>query len=450
MKHKMLSAPLLFTVLLTLLAAFATPCRAEISKQQRQETYKQLEIFANILSILQNNYVEPIDTDKVIRGAISGLLYSLDPHSSYMRPQEFNELQEETEGEFSGIGIEITIKEGILTVISPIEGTPADKAGLKANDNITAINGKRTKEMGPMEAMKKLRGPKGSSVTISVYRKGWEKPKQIKLVRDIIPLQSVKASFLTPKIVYTRITNFQSHTTADYEKALQHLEKKGKIEGLILDLRNNPGGLLDQAVGIANIFIRKGVIVSTKGRVAEQDKAYRADGQGGPAYDFPMVVLVNEGTASASEIVAGALQDHRRGIIVGTRTFGKGSVQTIIPLPGGAGLRLTTARYFTPNGKSIQALGITPDIEVPYVAYQPDSGSNGEDNGQEHLREIDLRNHIPGSWEGHGKNPAKAAEDLKLQKKLAKDNQLRSALDILQGLNFYMAAGTETSSGQLR
>ncbi len=449
MKHRVLSVALLFAFLCTSLAALQTPCRAEISQKEQEKTYQQLEIFANILSILQNNYVEPIDTDKVIHGAIRGLLFSLDPHSSYMRPEEFNELQEETEGEFSGIGIEITIKNGILTVISPIEGTPADQAGLKAHDIITAINGRRTKEMGPMEAMKKLRGPKGTSVTISVYRKGWTKPKDFTLERDIIPIQSVKASFLIPGIAYTRITNFQSHTTSDYRSALDELEKKHKIKGLILDLRNNPGGLLDQAVGIADVFLKSGIIVSTKGRTPDQDKSYSADGVG-KQYTFPMVVLVNEGTASASEIVAGALQDHKRCIIVGTRTFGKGSVQTIIPLPGGAGLRLTTARYFTPDGKSIQALGITPDIEVPYVAYNPESVDDPPGDGNDHLREIDLRNHIPGSWEAKGNNPAKTSESAKLQSKLEKDNQLRTALDILQGLNLYMAFKPEHTGEHLR
>ena len=329
-----------------------------------------------MLSILQENYVEEIDTKEVLNGAIRGLLFSLDPHSSYMPPESFKDLQEETRGSFSGIGIEVTIKNDLLTVVSPIADTPADLAGLKANDTIIEIDGVNTKNMGPDEAIKKLRGPAGTSVTLSIHREGWDNLKVITLKREIIPIQSVKAEFLSPGFVYTRITNFQSHTTADFKEKLQALKKKHQINGLILDLRNNPGGLLNQAISIADIFLNKGTIVYTKGRREDQNNVYVAHDNGEKRM-YPLVILVNEGSASASEIVAGAIQAHKRGIIVGTRTFGKGSVQTIIPLPDGAGLRMTTAKYYTPDNRSIQALGITPDVEIPFIACGPFGKSCG-------------------------------------------------------------------------
>ncbi len=269
----------------------------------------------------------------------------------------------ETKGSFTGIGIEVTIQDGILTVVSPIEGAPAYKKGLKAGDKILKIGDESTKDMDLMEAVKKLRGPKGTKVTISVFREGWTELQEFTIVRDLIPLQSIKSKMLDPDYAYVRITNFQAKTTRDLDDALKALADKNKIKGLILDLRNNPGGLLDQAVRVSDLFLRKGVIVSTKGRIAEQNEEYSAHPTG-DLFDYPMIVLVNEGTASASEIVAGALQGNKRALILGAQTFGKGSVQTIIPMPDGAGIRLTTALYYTPDGTSIQAKGITPDIVV--------------------------------------------------------------------------------------
>lgn len=422
-----------FYTFLCLLLVLAPPSSyGEISQKERQKTYRQLEIFANVLSILQDNYVEEIDSTETINGAIRGLLYSLDPHSAYLEPEGFKELQEETQGQFSGIGIEVTIKDNILTIISPIEGTPADKAGLKAQDIIVEINGEKTKEMGAMEAIKRLRGEKGSKVTISVYREGWSELKTMTLIRDIIPLQSVKAFFLAPGFAYSRITNFQSHTTDDYRNAVDALGADEEIRGLILDLRNNPGGLLNQAVSVADSFLKEGLIVYTKGRTDDQNMSFKAHATG-DEYAYPLVVLVNEGSASASEIVAGAIQAHRRGIIVGTRTFGKGSVQTIIPLPGGAGLRLTTARYFTPDGRSIQALGITPDVEVPFTPCN--IAADDETSPKARLREADLKNHISGSAEES--ESAEETGDDDHQKRLARDNQLRTALNILKSLNLY-------------
>ena len=420
---------------LALCIAFPSVSHSEISQEERNATYSQLEVFSNILSLLQDNYVEEIDAKETLNGAIRGLLYSLDPHSAYLEPESLKELQEETQGQFSGIGIEITIRDDVLSIISPIEGTPADQAGLKAKDIIVEINGEKTKEMGAYEAVKRLRGPKGSKVTISIFREGWDELQTFTLERDIIPLNSVKAYFLEPGFAYSRITNFQSHTTSDYIEALDRISTEEPIRGLILDLRNNPGGLLNQAVSISDLFLTEGMIVSTKGRTEDQNMLFKAR-SAEQELNYPLVVLVNEGSASASEIVAGAIQDHKRGIIVGTRTFGKGSVQTIIPLPGGAGLRLTTAKYYTPSGKSIQALGISPDVEVKFVA----SGDGAaEKQAKARLREKDLKNHFPNAETGEKEEAGVPETDSEIDavKQLERDNQLRTALNILKSLNLY-------------
>ena len=432
---------------------------AEISQEERQSTYQQLETFANVLSILQENYVDDINAKKVMEGAISGMLLSLDPHSSYLKPEDFKDLQEETEGNFSGIGIEVTIEEGILTVVSPIAETPADRAGLKAKDLIIKIDGEATQNMNPMDALKKLRGPEGTKVILAVHREGWEELKEFTLIRDTIPLHSVKESFLEPGLAYIRITNFQSQTTKDVKDALQKLQKQHPINGLILDLRNNPGGLLDQAVSVTDIFLDEGLVVYTKGRVREQNMTFQAHSNGGKNL-FPLVVLVNEGSASASEIVTGAIQDHKRGIIVGAKTFGKGSVQTILPLPEGAGLRMTTARYYTPNGRSIQATGITPDVLVPLVVGEEKTKKS---TSPVIIKEADLRNHIPNpnQLEEPDQTPAPKQKQAPILQnepestekpagatdpsdnpdvRLEKDNQLRSALNILKSLNIYSTA----------
>ncbi len=427
--------PLLFCFLWTSLSLGA------ITQKEREGTYKQLEVFANILSLLQDNYVEEINSHEAIEGAINGLLFSLDPHSSYLKSESFEELQNETQGSFSGIGIEITIKDGNLMVVSPIEGTPADKAGIQVHDIIVKIEGELTKEMSPMTAIKTLRGPKGSNVTISVHRSGWSELKDFTLTRDIIPIQSVHSFFLAPGLAYTRITNFQSKTARDYKNTLERLLEEHEIKGLILDLRNNPGGLLNQAVEVADIFLESGLIVYTKGRAKAQNMVFHAKSSM-VQNDFPMVVLVNEGSASASEIVAGALQDHKRGIILGTQTFGKGSVQTIVPLPEGAGLRITTAHYFTPSGRSIQVKGITPDVKVSLLNPK-ESDSN---SGEKVTRERDLRNHFrtpksvpPGETGSTTPAKPKDANDQKndITLRLEKDNQLRTALNILKSLNLY-------------
>jgi carboxyl-terminal processing protease len=427
---------------------------ADISQEQREATYRQLEVFANVLSILQENYLEEIDTDETIEGAISGMLLSLDPHSSYLTAEDFDELQEETRGNFSGIGIELTVRDHILTIISPIAGTPADKAGLMARDLIVKINGEATKNKPSMEAIKLLRGPKGSEVIVSIYRDGWDELRDFTIIRDIIPLHSVHGLMLEPGFTYIQITNFQEQTTKDLKVMLSELNAESAIKGLVLDLRNNPGGLLDQAISVSDVFLEEGLVVYTKGRIPEQNMTFQAHANNGK-HNFPLVILVNEGSASASEIVAGAIQDHKRGVIIGTTTFGKGSVQTILPMPGGAGLRLTTARYYTPEGRSIQATGIVPDVEVPFIPFVEQKKDKQLPLAL--VREVNLKNHILNknildadtSARGReGKGTAKQSGGYKSAKEqLKKDNQLRTALNILKSLNLYTekkAAPTQT------
>ncbi|MEA2084204.1 MAG: S41 family peptidase [Thermodesulfobacteriota bacterium] len=427
-----------------------------------QDTYKHLEIFSNVLSLVKKNYVEEIDTKEIIEGAIKGLLTTLDPHSSFMKADDFKELQVETKGCFSGIGIEIAIRDGILTVVSPIEGTPAFKKGLKAGDKIVKIEDEPTKDFTLMEAVKRLRGTKGTKVTISIHRKGWRELKEVTIVRDVIPLHSVKSRWQEPGYPYVRITNFQSKTTKDLQKVMKEFSDKEEIKGLLFDLRSNPGGLLDQAVKVSDLFLRKGLIVSTKGRIKEQNMTYKAH-SGGTYYDFPIVVLVNEGSASASEIVAGALQDHKRALILGAQTFGKGSVQTIIPMNNGAGIRLTTARYYTPNGTSIQAKGIAPDIIVPTPVFTREEIEEKKIRKHKFLREKDLINHME-----NGDDPEEDAEEKIMEQEemddeetsvddsddvkeevgdedeesrkkeeLENDPQLKTALMLLKGLNVF-------------
>ena len=338
--------------------------------------YEKLKIFADVLSIIQDNYVEEVDTKEVLYGAIDGMLQTLDPHSSFLPPDIYSELQVETKGKFGGLGIEITIRDDVLTVVSPIEDTPAYRVGIKAGDRIIQIEGESTEGINLIEAVKKLRGPKASQVTITVIRESFEKPVDFTITRDIIRIESVKSRIEDERFGYVRIVQFQANTTENLQKKLIELEgEAGPLSGLVLDLRNNPGGLLDQAVRVSDCFLDTGLIVYTEGRVQNQVQEFSA-GKMDVLFDGPIVVMVNGGSASASEIVAGALQDHGRAVILGTQTFGKGSVQTIVPLDDGSGLRLTTANYFTPNGRTIQSTGITPDIVVEFP--KPDEIPAGE------------------------------------------------------------------------
>ena len=329
------------------------------------KTYEKLRIFTEVLEIVKKNYVEEVNTEDLVTGAIEGMLDSLDPHSAYLSPDMYRELQVETKGSFGGLGIEIAIRDRILTVIAPIEDTPAYGAGIKAGDKILKIEGESTKGLSLMKCVEKLRGPKGTKVTITIMREGLAQPKDFTIVRDIIEIKSVKFKTLEKGYGYLRISQFQEQTSADLREALDALQKENPqgINGLIVDLRNNPGGLLDQAVAVVDFFLDHGLIVAVKGRGDGEKIMFKAHKEG-TLPPWPIVVLVNHGSASASEIVAGALQDYGRGVILGTKTFGKGSVQTIIALEDGSGLRLTTARYYTPSGRSIQDEGIHPDVPV--------------------------------------------------------------------------------------
>ncbi len=435
-------------LLLTLLCLFCRSASAEEGKQEL-DLYKDLETFANVLTLIQEYYVDEVDSGKVINGAINGMLSSLDPHSAYMTPEDFKDLEEETSGSFTGIGVEISVRDGVLTAVAPIEGAPADKQGIKSGDQIVRINGELTKTMTLMEAVKKLRGAKGTAVTITVHRQEWKEPRDFSIIREAIPLLSVKTMELEPGFAVVRVSNFQASTTKDLQGALKNLRKKQSLRGLILDLRNNPGGLLDQAVKVADIFLDKGVIVSTRGRQKEEQMVFEAHQDGGQN-DFPMVVVVNGGSASGSEIVAGALQDHKRAIILGATTFGKGSVQTILPLPEGAGLRLTTAKYYTPSGASIQATGIKPDMIVPLNATI-DAKADPASPSQT-IREKDLPGHLkneaeqptPVAAKGKEKEEERGDQEANFEKiediqqiakRLEQDNQLRTALIILKSLH---------------
>ncbi|MFQ5894392.1 MAG: S41 family peptidase [Nitrospinota bacterium] len=353
----------------------------------RDEGYERLKTFAEVLSLVQENYVEAVDQQKLIRGAIKGMLGTLDPHTSYLPPEVYREMQVQTEGKFGGLGIEITIRDDLITVVAPIEGTPADRAGIKAGDKIIKVDGASTKKMNLQEAVRRMRGPRGSKVTITILRKGVPKPFDVVIVRDIIRVRSVRSRMLESQVGYVRIRNFHKSTGRELEESLRRLSQK-PLRGLVLDLRNNPGGLLQQAIEVADKFLPGGqLVVYTKGRLPNQNHRFVSRGRGS-FLGFPMVVLVNAGSASASEIVAGALQDLARALILGEPTFGKGSVQTIVPLSDGSGLRLTTARYYTPKGRLIQEKGIQPDILV--AAAPPPAGAAR----RRAIRERDLERHL--------------------------------------------------------
>ncbi len=407
------TVPALGVFLLIALVAWQLP---HSRAAEPENTYQHLETFVNVLHLIQQSHVDEVDIETAIQGAIRGMLNSLDPHSSFLPADDFKELQMETKGIFTGIGIEISMRDRVLIVVSPIESTPAYKQGLQAGDRILRIDGESTQDISLMEAVSKLRGPKGSEVIVGIHREGWQEIRDITIVRDLIPIHSVKARLLEPGYAHIRISNFQAKTTGDFQAAFNDLQNEGEIKGLILDLRNNPGGLLSQAVQIADLFLDQGVIVSTRGRIREQNMLFEARTADDLVYRFPIVVLVNKGSASASEIVAGALRDNRRAIIIGTPTFGKGSVQTIIPLEDGAGLRLTTARYYTPSGVAIQAQGIIPDVEVHNEKVRHDQESV----------------HPPSRVIKEQKK-----NDNDLAEELAQDRQLKTALMLLKGINVF-------------
>jgi len=402
-------------------------------------TYEELKVFTDVLGLLQKEYVEEKDSKDLIYGAIKGMLETLDPHSAFMPPNVYKEMQEETKGRFEGLGLEITIKEGVLAVVSPIEDTPASKAGILAGDQILKIDGELTKNLTLMESVKRLRGAKGTKVTVTIMREGFTKPKDFTLVRDVIPIRSVRHELLEKNYGYIRVSQFQDKTDNEFDKHLKALEEesKGALKGLILDLRNNPGGLLDQAVKVADRFLESGLIVSMEGRKEDQKMKFHAHSQG-TLSPYPLIVLINGGSASGAEIVAGAIQDNGRGILLGTQTFGKGSVQTIFPLKDGSGLRLTTARYFTPNGRSIQAKGIVPDIVVKPLQPEEEKVVPVPKMPMER----DLERHLIDS----GKEPPKEKEKPKkeeVKEKKPTDHQLDRALELLKSWEIFKKVAKE-------
>jgi carboxyl-terminal processing protease len=423
-----------------------------------EETYEGLKIFADVIDLVEKNYVDPVDTKDLIQKAIQGMVGSLDPHSQLLPPEAHEELRIDTKGEFGGIGIVITMEKGLLTVIAPIEGTPAQEAGVEAGDVIIEVDGETTKDMMLWEAVKKMRGPKGEPVVITVLRQGEAEPIEFTLVRDIIPIESVKYLPLQPGYGYIRITNFQETTTDDLRAALSKLKKGDTpLKGLVLDLRDNPGGLLDQAISVSDAFLQDGDIVSIKGRQKRHTKIFKAHADRDDAR-FPMVVLINGGSASASEIVSGALQDHKRAVILGTTSFGKGSVQTVESLRDGYGLKFTIARYYTPSGRSIQAEGIVPDIIVKH-RYVEDE----EEEPVRLLKEKDLRNHLDalplieeedGAEEEEDVESSEGQSNRRKERKrrsqnrygpltmenLESDNQVMRALEILRGYQIFSDA----------
>jgi carboxyl-terminal processing protease len=412
---------------------------------------KELRTFAEVFGRIKSDYVEPVDDKTLLESAIRGMLSGLDPHSSYLDKEEYRDLQVGTSGEFGGLGIEVGMEDGFVKVIAPIDDTPAERAGLKPGDLIIRINDKPVKGMSLNDAVNVMRGKPGTKINLTILREGADRPFDVELERDIIHVASVKSRILEPGYGYVRISHFQSRTTEDLLSALNELEKEndGKLKGLVLDLRNNPGGVLNSAVGVSDAFLVGGIIVYTKGRIADSELQFKA-GPDDVLKGAPIVVLVNGGSASASEIVAGALQDHKRAIIMGSDTFGKGSVQTIVPIDDATALKLTTARYYTPSGRSIQALGIEPDILLARGEL-----SVSEESGVAPLKEADLRRHLDdeeqmtGEDQGADENGVdngaatnKAGEE-KADENGAKDEkrrvvgdyQLGEALNVLKGLN---------------
>ena len=410
-----------------------------------EDSYEELKIFSDVIELIEREYVDEVDTKDLIQKAIQGMVQSLDPHSALLPLDAFEDLQIDTKGKFTGIGIHITMQDGFVTVISPIEDTPAYNAGIKARDRIIKVDGQSAKDL--REAVKMMRGPKGTKVKVTILREGVKKPLEFELTRDVIPIQSVKSFPLEPGYGYVRLSNFTGTTTTELETALDKLEhSEVPLKGLILDLRNNGGGLLNQSIKVADLFIDEGNILSIKGRNDKNTKVFKAS-PSSVKRNYPMVVLINGGSASASEIVAGALQDHKRALILGTTSFGKGSVQTVETLRDGSGLKLTIARYYTPNDRSIQAKGIEPDIYLKQQRLDPNEIAT-KDEGL--LKEKDLANHLeaePGKMETQDSEPEQEDQGKKNSRMreaemrigpltieaLKTDNQVMRALEMLRG-----------------
>jgi carboxyl-terminal processing protease len=410
----------------TFFAGLAFDHVASATRRPTAQPYRPLDVFSDVLAHVENSYVEDVEEKELVYGAIDGMMAKLDPHSVFMRPDVYRQMRDETTGEFDGLGLELTVHDGEVTVISPVAESPGERAGIRPGDRVLSIDGTPTKDMTLADATRRMKGPAGTKVTLEVMRDGFASPQQLVLVRDRVRTQSVDMRVLDAerRYAYVRVRTFQERTDRSLVKALDDARAQlgGQLRGLVLDLRNNPGGLLDQAVRVSDVFLSSGVIVTTAGRGrrnVEVERAKEKDTE--PAY--PLIVLVNKGTASASEIVAGALQDHGRAVIMGTATFGKGSVQTIIELEDGSGLKLTVARYYTPRNRSIQAHGIAPDILVAEApAARGDQAQSGE---------RDLKRHL--------KNDAPAPAAVTASH-AADDHQLRTALDYLKAVDIFKAS----------
>jgi len=434
LKNLRISTGFLGGTLFGLLVAVALSVHA--LKEEEQIPFEDLQAFTEVFSKVKSDYVESVDEKKLIEDAIRGMLNGLDPHSSYLNTSEFSDLKIGTTGQFGGLGIEVGMENGFVKVISPIDDTPAFRAGVKASDLIIKLDDKSVKGMTLNEAVKIMRGKPNTSIELTIVREGEAKPLVISITREIIRVKSVKNRMLEPGYGYVRITNFQSRTTTDLLKAISDLQKEARLKGMILDLRNNPGGVLNGAVGVSDAFIDNGLIVYTEGRIDDSSHRYLAT-PGDSLNGAPLVVLINGGSASASEIVAGALQDHRRGIILGTKSFGKGSVQTIQELRNGSAVKLTTARYFTPHGRSIQATGIEPDIKLSTVKL-----SSTDEKARVTYSEADLDGSLsnPNGDSGDGDSKEDKSEAL-----AESDFQLYEALNLLKGLNILSGLSSSNS-----
>jgi len=408
---------------------------ASAARRNQAQPYRPLDVFADVLAHVENSYVEEVDEKDLVYGAIDGMMARLDPHSVFMRPDVYRQMRDDTTGEFDGLGLELTIQDGDLTVISPVVESPGERAGIHPGDRILSIDGTTTREMTLAEATRRMKGAAGTKVVLEIMREGFTAPQKLVLVRDRIRTQSVDLKVLDAerRYAYVRIRTFQERTDKSLTKALDDARAQlhGQIRGLVLDLRNNPGGLLDQAVRVSDVFLSSGVIVTTAGRGrrnVEVERAHEKDTE--PPY--PLILLVNKGTASASEIVAGALQDHGRAVIMGTSTFGKGSVQTIIELEDGSGLKLTVARYYTPKNRSIQERGITPDVVVADVA-----APHAEDALPS---ERELKRHLKNDLPAPAPTPAPAPGMASSAAQGREDYQLRTAVDYLRALDILKAS----------
>ncbi len=421
--------------------------KASAAAKDNVDTYRQLSLFGDVFERVRAQYVEPVTDEQLVESAINGMLTALDPHSSYLDDDDYADMQVQTRGEFGGLGIEVSMENGFVKVVSPIDDTPAYRAGVKAGDFITHLDGEQVMGLTLSEAVDKMRGKVGTTIKLTIAREGADEPLEINIARDIIRIQSVRSRVESNDVGYLRITTFNQNTEEGLKKAIAEIKSKlgNKITGYVLDLRNNPGGLLDQAIAVSDIFLDKGEIVSTRGRNEQDTKRDNAT-PGDLTDGKPIVVLINSGSASASEIVAGALQDHRRAILLGTKSFGKGSVQTVIPLPGHGAMRLTTARYFTPSGRSIQAEGIEPDIAVEQAKIEEIASGT-------RTREGDLRHSLSNpNKKSEESKPAPAvnptidpttAKEVTADKPPAEeakkedDYQLLRAIDLLRGVSMY-------------